>query len=176
MKSRLTKLALGLSGLLLLLLGSGCAGPKIAADLLAEVPRNDAPLVEESARISVGINPDINNGEKLDASVKQSLELALENANIFGFDMNQTYRIEAYIQIASQAAMSFGSFEGKMEIRYRVYDAENNEVMDETVYTEAGSDKFSFYGAKRHRRSRAVNISKNVLEFVDLLQAKLEQR
>ena len=71
--------------------------------------------------------------------------------------------------------MSFGSFEGQLEIRYVVHDSNDREILDKTISTVAGSDQWSFSGAKRHRRARAVNISKNVLQFVDILQSLLQK-
>ena len=139
---------------------SSCAGPKIAVDLLANAKANEKPLTNNSSLVNVKINPDINNYEKIDESVKESLEIALTNANIFA---------------ASQSPMSFGSFEGKLEIHYIVFDPNDEEILDKTIYTEAGSDKWSFSGAKRSRRARAVNISENVLQFVDILQNLLNK-
>jgi hypothetical protein len=123
----------------------------------------------------VVINPRITNHEEIDKSVKQSLEMALANAKMFGADASTPYRIDANILIASQAAMSFGSFEGKLEIRYVVRDPTGKEILDKTIFTVAGSDQWMFYGAARHRRARAVNISTNVLQFVDTLQGVLQK-
>lgn len=161
--------------LMLLFAVSGCAGPKIATDLLANARTNQKPLTKKSSIVNVAINPRINNYEKLDESVKQSLEIALANANIFDTDSSEPYRIDANILTASQSPMSFGSFEGKLEIRYVVHDPNDREILDKTIFTVAGSDKWSFSGAKRHRRARAVNISKNVLQFVDILQNLLKK-
>lgn len=161
--------------LMFLLACSGCAGPKIAADLLANARTNEKPVTVNASVVNVTINPQINNYEKLDESVKQSLELALAKANIFGVDPSQPYRIDANILTASQPPMSFGSFEGKLEIRYLVHDPQGREILDKTIFTVAGSDKMFFSGAKRHRRARAVNISKNVLQFVDILQSQLQE-
>ncbi len=154
---------------------SSCAGPKIAADLLSFTEKNNSALVGNAVEIDVEINPRINNYEKLDDSVKQSLELALRNANIFGADASRPFKIHANILIASQSAWSFGSFEGKLEINYQLLDESGAKILEETIYTEAGSDKWYFSGAKRHRRSRAVNISKNVLQFVDIVQSRLDK-
>ncbi|MCD4812039.1 hypothetical protein K8R14_05630 [bacterium] len=161
--------------LMLLFAVSGCAGPKIATDLLANARTNEKPLTKNSSIVNVAINPRINNYEKLDESVKQSLEIALANANIFGADSSRPYSIDANILIASQSPMSFGSFEGKLEIRYVVQDLNDREILDKRILTVAGSDKWSFSGAERHRRARAVNISKNVLQFVDILQNLLQK-
>jgi hypothetical protein len=162
--------------LMLLFALSGCAGPKIAADLLTNTRTNEKPLTNDSSTVNVTINPRINNYEKLDESVKQSLEIALANANIFGVDASKPYRIDANILTASQPPMSFGSFEGKLEIRYMVHGPNDDTILDKTIFTIAGSDKMFFSGAKRHRRARAVNISKNVLQFVDILQSLLQNK
>ena len=156
-------------------IASSCAGPKLATDLLVPSTVNGEALRSNSIEISVGIDPQINNYEGLDATVRESLEIALRNANIFGTDTTRPYKIEAHIAIASQATMSFGSFNGKLEIVYTMLDDAGTTVLNETIYTEAGSDRWSFSGAARHRRARAVNISKNVMQFVDILQLKLAQ-
>jgi hypothetical protein len=174
MKSALSKLPTLSIVLILIAFVTGCVGPKVATDLLGNVQRNQTPLVDYIASLEVGINPAINNYEKLDQTVKESLELALKNANIFGLDSSSQYKVTAHISIASQAAMSFGNFDGKLQIDYLVLDHESNEILNETIYTEAGSDTWYFSGAKRHRRARAVNISKNVLQFVEILQQKLK--
>ena len=152
---------------------SGCAGPRIAEDLLVNTERLAAPKIENGYIINTEINPKIGNYEGIDTSVKQSLIIALKEANIFGGDKNRPYTISANIEIASQAAMSFGNFEGKLQVKYTVYDENNNRLLEKTIYTEAGSDQWFFVGAKRHRRARAVNIAKNVLEFTDYLKSQL---
>ena len=164
-----------LSLVFIIIIVSGCAGPKIAPDLLIKAEKNDKPLVDNAVTIDVKINPAIHNYEKIDESVKESLEIALKNANIFGADSAHPYKISADILVASQAAMSFGSFNGKLEINYILFDETNNKIIEKKIYTEAGSDKWYFSGAKRHRRARAVNISKNVLQFVDILQSQLKK-
>jgi len=161
--------------LLLVFIVSGCVEPKIATDLLTTASPNKQPLTNNSSIINVTINPKINNYEKLDESVKESLEIAFANANIFGADSSSAYRINSNILIASQAPMSFGSFKGKLEIRYVVNEPNGKEILDKTIFTVAGSDKFIFSGGARHRRARAVNISKNVLQFVDILQNLLQK-
>ena len=159
----------------LIIFVSGCAGPKIANDLLSQVEIHNKPLINNTVTINVQIKPGIHNHEKIDESVKESLKIALINANSFGKDSSHPYRIDANIMVASQSPMSFGSFPGKLQINYLLFDDTNNKIIDETIYTEAGSDKWFFSGAARHRRSRAVNISKNVLQFVDVLQKKLNK-
>jgi hypothetical protein len=161
--------------LITLFVSSGCVGPKIAADLLANAMTNEKSLTNSSSIVNMTINPSINNNEGLDESVKQSLEMALANANIFGADSSRPYTIDSNILKASQSPMSFGSFAGQLEIRYVVHDPKGKEILDKTLLTVAGSDRFIFSGAARHRRARAVNISKNVLEFVDILQNLLQK-
>jgi hypothetical protein len=154
---------------------TGCAGPKVATDLLSNARTAPQPLVQSACTIDVGINPSINNYEKLDKTVASSLEIALAKANLFGQNSTRPYRIDASILVASQSPMSFGSFEGTLEIHYVVHDDTGKTIVDEKIHTVAGSDKFYFAGAKRHRRARAVNISKNVLQFVEVLRSALER-
>ena len=156
------------------LLISGCAGPKVAFDLLTPPTQNNEPLLNNAVIIETEINPRINNYEKLDETLKESLGAALKNANIFGADTLKPYKIKANILVASQAAASFGNFEGKLEVSYSLFDKDDNQILVEKIYTEAGSDEWFFSGAKRHRRARAVNIAKNVLQFVEILQKKFK--
>ena len=166
--------------MIIIIIACGCAGPKkiainIAPDLLTPAEKNKMPLVNNAVTIAVEINPAINNYELIDESVKESLKMALINTNIFGADPLHYYRIHANIMVASQSAWGFGSFEGKLKINYILFDDTNNKIIDETIYTEAGSDKWVFKGDARHQRARAVNISKNVLQFVDILQSQLKK-
>lgn len=161
--------------LLTILILGGCAGSKVATDLLAGTNQEVQPLVNNTVITESSINSEINNYEKLDETVKISLDQALGNANLFGSNSVHPYTIKAHIDVASQAAWSFGNFTGKLRINYSVLDDSQNMLFEESIYTEAGSDKNSFSGAKRHRRARAVNISKNVLEFVERLRTELSQ-
>lgn len=153
---------------------SGCARPPIATDLLNPA-KNNKPLINNAVTIDTEINSSINNYERIDEGVKKSLELALINANIFGEDSSQPFKIMANIIEASQSPLSFGSFPGRLKVDYILLDEASNVVLTEMIYTEAGSDKWYFSGAERSHRSRAVNISKNVLKFVDILQEKFEK-
>jgi hypothetical protein len=149
---------------------AGCAGPKIAVDLLDQVKPNPQPICSCSYEVSATIDPKINNDEGIDESVRQSLDIALAKANLFTPGSATKYKIKADVLVASEALVSFGSFDGKLSIRYTVSDSAEHVLLSTEIYTEAGSDKWSFSGAKRHQRSRAVNISKNVLEFVERLR------
>lgn len=151
---------------------SACAGPRVASDLLVPTAHNNNPLLENAVIIFTEINPAISNFEGIDGILKESLELALKNSNIFGEDSSHPYRIMANILVASQPPMSFGNFEGQLKVNYILFDDSKTEILNETIYTEAGSDEWSFSGAKRHRRARAANIAKNVLQFVNILQNK----
>ena len=148
----------------------GCVGPKIAADLLGKVEPNQNPICSCSYEIAATIDPRINNYEGIDGSVRESLDIALTEAKLFAPDSAIKYKIKADILVASEAAWSFGSFNGKLSIRYTVLNPSGQELLSTDIYTEAGSDKMIFLGAARHQRARAVNISKNVLQFVERLR------
>jgi hypothetical protein len=148
----------------------GCVGPKIAADLLATAAPNDKPICSCSYEIVATINPKINNYEGIDQSVRESLDLALTTAKLFTPGAATKYQIKADVLVASEPAWSFGSFNGTLSIRYTVLGPSGQELLNKEIYTEAGSDKMYFSGAARHQRARAVNISKNVLQFVVLLR------
>jgi hypothetical protein len=153
----------------------GCAAPNIAPDILAQAKQMPTPLVSNAVTVNVTINPKINNAEKIDDKVKQSLELALKNANIFGPDSSHPYKIDADVLIASESAWSFGSFDNRLQINYAVFDDTGTKILEKEIFTEAGSDKWYFAGYKRHQRARAFNIAKNVLQFVDALQNELKK-
>lgn len=148
----------------------GCAGPKIAADLLGKVEPNQNPICSCSYEIAATIDPKINNYEGIDESVRDSLDIALTKSKLFAPDSATKYKIKADILIASESAWSFGSFNGTLSIRYTVLNSSGRELLNTEIYTEAGSDKMYFSGVARHQRSRAVNISKNVLQFVERLR------
>ncbi|WP_158930540.1 hypothetical protein [Acidisphaera sp. S103] len=154
----------------LLVVLEGCAGPKIAADQLDKVEPNQNPICSCSYEIAATIDPGINNYEGIDESVRESLDIALAKSKLFTPDSAIKYKIKADVLVASEAAWSFGSFNGKLSIRYTVLNASGQELLKTEIYTEAGSDKAYFSGAARHQRSRAVNISKNVLQFVERLR------
>jgi len=155
--------------LLVLSLALAACGSKTAPDLLGVAP-SAKPTSASGYQTVVTINPRINNFEGIDQSVHDSLDMALDSAKIFSPNAPSKYKITADVLTASQAAWSVGSFEGKLEIHYSVADPSGRPVADKTIYTEAGSDQFSLLGAARSRRSRAVNIAKNVTQFVEFLQ------
>jgi hypothetical protein len=148
----------------------GCTGLKIAPDLVGSVRPNEKPITSSAYETTVTINPNINNDEGIDQSVQESLDMALDSAKIFTAGGASKYKIKADILIASEAAWSFGSFDNKLQIRYTVINPSGHELIDKTIYTEAGSDHFIFYGGARHQRARAVNMAKNVTEFVEFLR------
>ena len=157
---------IGLLGLL-----GGCAGPKIAVDKLTATPASEKPICACAYDLSVTINPQINNWEGIDKSVQESLDMALANAKLFTAGAATRYRVTADIRVASEPAMSFGDFNGKLEILYTVLDQSGQTLVAKDIYTEAGTDNWTFLGAERHRRARALNIAKNVLEFTTFLRA-----
>ncbi|MDA3787346.1 MAG: hypothetical protein PF503_02460, partial [Desulfobacula sp.] len=134
------------------------------------------PLIDNSVTIDLKFNPAFNRQYKIEESVKESLEIALIKSNIFGAESSHPYRINVDVIIASMAPMSFGNFGNKLEIHYILFDENNNDIINETIHTVAESDEWYFAGVKRAQRARAVNISKNVLQFVDILQNQLNKK
>jgi hypothetical protein len=149
---------------------AGCAGPKIAMDVLSKAPPNDKPICSCSYEIVATINPRINNDEGIDQSVRESLDIALTTAKLFTPGAASTYTIKANVLIASEATFSFGPFNGKLSIGYAVLDSSGHELLKTEIYTEAGSDLGFASGVARHQRARALNIAKNVLQFVEFLR------
>jgi hypothetical protein len=155
---------------LLVVLGGCSAGPKIAVDLLGKAEPNDKPICSCSYEIVATIDPKINNYEGIDQSVRESLDIALTTAKLFTPGAATKYKIKADVLVASQALVSFGSFNGRLGIRYTVLNPSGQELLNKEIHTVAGSDVHYFSGEARHRRARAVNISKNILQFVELLR------
>lgn len=154
----------------------GCATPLIAPDIIANVKKVESPYLKNSNLVEVDIDPKINNREKIDIKVKDSLELALKNSNLFGTDAQHPYKITAQVLVASQAAVSFGNFEGKLGIKYTVFDDKGQQIFQDTINTIAGSDLNPLApGVARHTRSRARNIALNVNEFVGKLETVLRK-
>lgn len=154
----------------------GCATPLIAPDIIANVKKVESPYLQNASLVQVAIDPKINNREKIDIKVKDSLELALKNSNLFGTDTQRPYKITAEVLVASQAAVSFGNFEGKLGIKYTVFNDKGTQIFQDTINTVAGSDLNPLSPAvARHTRSRARNIAINVNEFVEKLETVLRK-
>lgn len=154
---------------------SGCASKPVAPDLLNLVNSNSEPLIDNTTLISVEIDPSINKIHLIKESVEESLGIALKKANIFGADSSNPYSIKVNIIEASQSPMSFGMFGNRLKVHYVLFGESQKEILNETIYTEAESDQWYFVGIKRARRAYAVNISKNVLQFVGILQNNLNK-
>lgn len=151
---------------------AGCTAPKeVAPDLLGSNNPNAVPMTSSGYETTVTINPRISNYEHIDDAVHESLDMALNSAHIFSPTGASKYKIKADILTASESTVSFGSFDNTLQIHYAVVAPSGQQVFDQTISTEAGTDHWTFLGAERHRRARAVNIAKNVQEFVSLLRA-----
>lgn len=157
---------------------TGCGNLLVADPALLNKTSNTKPLTQSNFITQTTIESHIQNsmsGAGIKELVDDSLNLALKNANIFNASGTSQYIIKAHIEEASQATMSFGNFNGKMKIRYTVTSPKGNNVYNNTIYTEAGADKWSFAGAKRHARARVVNTAKNVSQFVEELNQKMKK-
>lgn len=157
---------------------TGCGNLLVADPALLSKTHNEKPLTQSNFITQTTIESHIQNsmtGTGIKELVDESLNLALKNANIFNTNGTSQYIIKAHIEEASQAAMSFGNFNGKMKIRYTVTSPKGNNVYNNTIYTEAGADKWSFAGAQRHARARVVNTAKNVSQFVEELNQKMKK-
>ncbi|MDO4698012.1 MAG: hypothetical protein Q4A60_04965 [Pasteurellaceae bacterium] len=136
------------------------------------------PAIKSDYALNVSMNPKVERQASalgVTRLVQDSLKIALDNANIFTKSGKNHYKVDAYIEQASQATFSFGRFNGKLKIHYLVKTPEGNTVFEKSVYTEAGSDKWYFSGAMRHTRARIVNVSKNVNQFVQELNSNLRK-
>lgn len=136
------------------------------------------PAVKSDYTLSVSINPIV--GKQISAGgltdlVNHSLKIAIDNANTFKPNAKTQYKIEAYIEQASQAAVSFGRFPGKLRINYLVKSPKGKTVFKKSIYTEAESDKWYIAAGMRHSRSRIINVAKNVNQFVKELNIKLRK-
>lgn len=154
---------------------TGCASQRIATDVLAQVNPLQTPLVNNASQINVSVNPKINENANMDTKMKESLEIALKNSNIFGSNTQQPYTINAEVLVASQARVSFGPFNGKLEVKYTVLNENGKQIFQDTIYTEAGSDLKPYMpGTLRHQRARARNIAININQFIEKLETQLK--
>ena len=155
----------------MLILG-GCGGTTVAPELLKQ-PTLKAPLVNKNIQIKSPINSNLDRAEKVEESIKESLDIALTQANLFNRNSKDSYKLIATTQIFSQSPMSFGKFGNKLQINYQLFSNNGTVLINKTIFTIAESDKFIFSGAERSERARAVNIAKNVNQFMKALRTKL---
>ena len=151
----------------------GCTSTTVAPELLQQ-PHHQTHVINKSAVVTAPINTHIDRSEKVEESIKESLDIALNNANIFNKNSNEHYTIIATTALFSQSPVGFGMFGNKLNVNYKVYNENMKLLMDESIFTIDQSDKWFFAGGKRAERARAVNIAKNVNQFMVKLQTKLK--
>ena len=154
--------------LLSLVLG-GCTTTTVAPSLLTQT-HNNTTRINKSVVVTAPINQHIDRSEKVEESIKESLDIALNNANIFKKKTNKHYTIIATTTSFSQSPMSFGKFGNKLNVNYKVYNENMKLIINESIFTIGESDKWFFAGIKRAQRARAVNIAKNVNQFMRKIQ------
>lgn len=165
MKKSVRIFTLALSALMV----TGCVTLDADHTLLGKTTPNAQPLVPQNYAVEVEMNERIAlqaTAVGIEKLVYQSLQTALQKANIFTPNGRGYYKVRAKILQASQSAVSFGRFPGKMEIEYTVTNQDSDPVFVKKIYNEGESDKFFFTGAKRHTRSRIVTVADNVNQFV----------
>ena len=150
----------------------GCAGTTVAPGLLNQ-PHVGKPIVNKDILVSSPINQSIDRSEKVEESIKESLDIALDSAGLFKKGASQQYKLVATTQLFSQSPMSFGKFGNKLNVNYQLLDQNNHLILSKSIFTIAESDKWFFAGVKRAERARAVNIAKNVNQFMVFLRKKL---
>lgn len=158
---------------------TGCGNLLTVDPTLLNKTHNVKPLTQSSFITETTIVSSIDKsftGGGIKELVDESLNVALKQANIFNANGSSKYTVKAHIEEASQSAMGFGNFNGKMKIRYQVTSPKGKNIYQNTIYTEAGADKWLFAGAQRHARARVVNTSKNVSQFVEELNQKMKKQ
>ncbi|WP_386693524.1 hypothetical protein [Lonepinella sp. MS14435] len=158
---------------------TGCMALQADPALLRGTESNTTPLLPNDYTVTATLTPELASqmsAENLDNLVQQSTDYAIREANIFANKGNGTYIIHAHVTQASQAMFGAGRFNGKLEINYQVKDPNNSIVFEKSYYTEAGSDRWYFAAQKRHTRSRIVNVSKNVNQFVKDFNQYLKEK
>lgn len=158
--------------LIVMMFLGGCGGTTVAPNLLKQ-PHKTKPIINKSINVTSPINHNIDRAEKVEESIKESLELALNNSNIFKQGTKKQYKLVATTQSFSQAPMSFGKFGNKLTVNYQLYSDNGKLLIEKSIFTIAESDKWLFSGIERSERARAVNIAKNVNQFMDILQKNL---
>jgi len=135
---------------------AGCGSTTtIAPDLLVS-PKYSKAVVKNSLTVKSIVNPKLNRYALVEESVKETVETALAHSNMFGKDTSHPYKLIITTPYFSQAQMSFKTFGNKLRVNYKLYNADNKLIVDESIYTIAGSDEYFFSGEKRSRRARAV--------------------
>jgi len=162
-----------ISIILMALVFGGCTSTTVAPDLLQQ-SHYKTHVVNKSAVVTSPVNKGIDRSEKVEESIKESLDIALNSANIFNKSSNEHYTIVATTALFSQSPMSFGKFGNKLNVNYKVYNENMKLIMNESIFTIGESDKWFFSGQKRAERARAVNIAKNVNQFMMKLKVKLK--
>jgi len=160
--------------LLSVLFLGGCAGTTVAPKLLTQ-PHNKNPIVNKSVVVSYTINQNIDRYEKVEESIKESLDIALNNSNIFRKNGKKHYKLITRTVSFSQSPMSFGMFGNRLKVNYQLYNEGMKLILNKSIFTIAESDEWFFSGLKRAQRARAVNIAKNVNQFMIILQKKLKR-
>ncbi|NBI12289.1 hypothetical protein GVX81_01325 [[Haemophilus] felis] len=171
------KLFSSITLLLFSLILTGCIALKPDPSLLKQ-RTYAAPAVKSDYILTVTMNPRVERQPTaigVTKLVQDTLVMAIDSANIFTKNNKNPYHIDAYIEMASQPAMSFGRFNGKLKINYVVKTSTGKTIFEKSVYTEAGSDKWYFAGADRHTRARVINVAKNTNQFVQELNLILRK-
>lgn len=148
---------------------TGCMALEADPNLLNQTQPNTQPLVKQNFTVTAQLNDKIDrqvSAVGISQLVRNSVEIAIKNANIFNSSGTENYKIHAQVIQASQSTMSFGGFPGKMEIEYTVTDQNGKSIFHKTIYNEGSSDEWFFTGQKRHTRSRIVTAAGNANEFV----------
>ena len=165
MKKSVQFFALAMSALMI----TGCVTVDTYHALDKTTP-NEQPLVPQDYVVEVEMNERIARqvtAAGIEKLVYQSLQTALQKANIFTPNGKGYYKVRAKIVQASQAPFDlFGKFRGKMEIEYTVTNQDSDPVFVKKIYNEGESDQNSIFMAVRHTRSRVVTVADNVNQFV----------
>lgn len=157
---------------------TGCTSLSPDPKLHDNLPQNDKPLIQENVIVTAKMNDRIAKQDTavgIDDLVRQTIQMALNKANIFNSQSQQYYKIHAQIVQASQPSFSLGRFPGKMEIEYTVTNPNGKTVFNKTIYNEGQSDSNAFLGDTRHKRSRIVTAAGNVNQFIEAFNKSMQQ-
>ena len=133
-----------------------------------------APLVDESFEVNVIDNYSVRSPYRLEEALQSALQNALSYSNIFSRNPNKSYEILAKVKSWNQPAADFGMFASEIQVRYQVFDADDNLILDQTISAAGSSDRWSFMGQSRARRAAIVCVSENVNTFIKTLKHQLE--
>ena len=111
---------------------------------------------------------------QLEEAIQAALSTTLRKAELFRRSSTGTHVLEFQVLNWTQPGADFAMFASSLTVNYVLRDESGEILAREEIVTDAASDRWFFQGVSRAKRSAAVNVAKNVNEFVDTLRRSSE--